>query len=148
VQHDRGDGRCLVASALAAPMESRFASPWAHGLRRQTLRIQVFDTKFFASRSSDPSLRHQDSSALRIDRLPEASVTVIRADDRSTLKCMVGMSLKRERFAAASYSICALLAEVSASPPITSLFSITKYYMVNKFLIVSVTNRHWIICTR
>jgi hypothetical protein len=115
-------------------MESRFASPWAPGLRRQVLRIQVFGTRI---------LRRSESTAC-----PEASVTVIRADDRSTLKCMVGMSPKRERFAVTSYSICALLAEVSASPPITSLFSITKYYMVNKFLIVSVTNRHWIICTR
>jgi hypothetical protein len=118
----------------------------------------VFGAKFFGSKSSIPSSSHPglriQVSGTRILRrsestaCPEASVTVIRADDRSTLKCMVGMSPKRERFAAASYSICALLAEVSASPPITSLFSITKYYMVNKFLIVSVTNRHWIICTR
>jgi hypothetical protein len=119
------------------------------GLRRQVSSVPSSSVPS----SSDPSLRIQVSGTRILRRCestacPEASVTVIRADDRSTPKCMVGMSPKRERFAVASYSICALLAEVSASPPKTSLFSITKYYMVNKFLIVSVTNRHWIICTR
>jgi hypothetical protein len=109
----------------------------------------------FRARSSVPDLLHQVFGTKVLGRSestacakPETGVTVTHADHRSTLKCMVGMSPKRERFAAASYSICALLAEVSASPPMTSLFSINRYYMVNKFLIVSVTNRRSIICTR
>ena len=76
---------------------------------------QALDTEV----STNPRLlilRRSESTACT---KPEARVTVTHAEHRSIPKRMVGISPKRERFAAASYSICALLAEVSASSPMT-----------------------------
>jgi hypothetical protein len=119
------------------------------------LFCQAFDTKpsdnqAFVTESSAPNPRHLilrrcESTACT---QPEARVTVTHAEHRSIRKRMVGMSPKRERFAAASYSICALLAEVSAPSTMTLFISIHRYYMVNKLLIFSVPHLRWIICTR
>jgi hypothetical protein len=91
VQHD-GDGwRCLVASAFATTIESHFAGC--------------------------PTPRITACSELKTK--PRQRVPVTTLIDRSTRKRMAGMSSQGEPRAPASYSILALLAEISASPTMT-----------------------------
>jgi hypothetical protein len=92
VQHD-GDGwRCLVTSAFATTIEGHFAGMPGAATHRP--------------------LRTQKTN-------PRQGAPVTTPVDRSTRKRMADMSSQRELLAPASYSILALLAEISASPTMT-----------------------------